>query len=432
MDDRNLYREIYLKIEKQNNKNKLLSDMKKLPINIHRIIEDITYNFNDIIKKETYKLSPIIISEKINELCDKIMYSHYNEIQYSKKMIIPEYIKTSFTLIKILIRSYLYIKNIISLNLNYDILDLIINRILNTYNKSLIDYGCPIGIITAQSISEPMTQYVLDSHHRTGASGTKTDFLVRMKEILSGKDTSKMKSPSMILYVLEEYKYDKFKIQEIANHIEMMSLKIFLNSYQIFFEEYKQIVHPDYIHELKTIEIFEKHNPNIKIPNDLIKWCIRFEFNKEKLIEKNMKLESICYKLIELFPFLFIVHTSENADNVFIRLYIRYQYFKKNGDITLDNIESFINDSLLNCILRGIDNIYSTNTNSKIARTLINDDDSIEKHNEFVIYTDGTNLEEIFQNAYIDPYLSQSDSIVEIYELLGIEAARNKIIIEFL
>jgi DNA-directed RNA polymerase beta' subunit len=432
LDDRNLYREIYLKIEKQNNKNKLLSDMKKLPINIHRIIEDITYNFNDIIKKETYKLSPVIISEKINELCNKIMYSHYNEIQYSKKMVIPEYIKTSFTLIKILIRSYLYIKNIISLNLNYEILDLIINRILNTYNKSLIDYGCPIGIITAQSISEPMTQYVLDSHHRTGASGTKTDFLVRMKEILGGKDTSKMKSPSMLLYVLEEYKHNKFKIQEIANHIEMMPLKIFLNSYQIFFEDYKQISHPDYIHELKTIEIFEKHNPNIKIPNDLIKWCVRFEFNKEKLIEKNMKFESICYKLVELFPFLFIVHTAENADNVFIRLYIRYQYFKKNGDITLDHIESFINDSLLNCILRGIDNIYSTNTNSKIARTLIKEDDSIEKDNEFVIYTDGTNLEEIFQNAYIDPYLSQSDSILEIYELLGVEAARNKIIIELM
>ena len=237
-----------------------------------------------------------------------------------------------------------------------------------------------------------MTQYVLDSHHRTGASGTKTDFLVRMKEILGAKDTSKMKSPSMLLYVKEEYKQNKFKIQEIANHIEMMPLKIFLNGYQIFFEDYKQIIHPNYLHELKIIEMFEKHNPNVKLPNDLIKWCIRLDFNKEKMIEKNMKFESICYKLKELFPFLFIVHTAENADNVFIRLYIRYQYFKKSGDITLEHLEGFINDSLLTSILRGIDNIYSTNTNSKIARTLIKEDDSIEKNNEFVIYTDGTNL----------------------------------------
>lgn len=432
LDDRNLYREIYLKIEKQNNKNKLLTDMKKLPINIHRIIEDITYNFNDIIKKQKYKLNPDIIVKKINDLCDKIMYCHYNELQYTKKKKIPDHIKSSFTLIRILIRSYLYIKNIITLNLSYEILDLILNRILNTYHKSLIDYGCPIGIITAQSISEPMTQYVLDSHHRTGASGTKTDFLVRMKEILGAKDTSKMKSPSMILYVKDEYKDNKFKIQEIANHIEMMHLRIFINSYQIFFEDYKQILHPNYTHEIKIIDIFEKHNPNIKIPNDLIKWCIRLEFNKEKMIEKNMKFESICYKLKELFPYLFIVHTAENADTIFIRLYIRNLHFKKSTEVVLETIENFITESLLISNLRGINNIYSTNTNSKIARTLIKEDDSIEKNNEFVINTDGTNLEEIFQNAYINPYLSQSDSILEIYALLGVEAARNKIIIELM
>lgn len=432
LNDRNMYREIYLTIEKQNNKNKLLSDVRKLPINIHRIIEDTIYNYKDIIDKQKYIIDPIIVYNKIKELCNKIQYCHYNEIQLVNNMNIPKHIKVSFTLINTLIRSYLYIKNIISNNINYDILDIITNRIINTYQKSLIDYGCPIGIITAQSISEPMTQYVLDSHHRTGASGTKTDFLVRMKEILGAKDTSKMKTPSMMLYVKDEYKSDKFKIQEIANHIEMMPLSIFINSYQIFFEDYKHIIHPNYIDEIKFINIFEKHNPNLKIPQDLLKWCIRFEFNKEKLIEKNMKFESICFKLKELFPYLFIINTAENSDNIIMRIYIRSLHFKKNIEINLNAIESFINDSLLHSIIRGIDNIYSTNTNTKIARSHINEDGSLEKNNEFIITTDGTNLKEIFNNPYINPYLSQSDSIVEIYELLGIEAARNKIIIELM
>jgi DNA-directed RNA polymerase II subunit RPB1 len=432
LNDRNQYRTMFLTIEKQFNKNKLVTDMKKLPINIHRIIEDICYNYDDIIKKEKYDLNPSIIYEKVNDLCNKIQYVHYNEIQYQNKMNIPEHINTSFTLVRILIRSYLFIKNIISLNLNYEILDILINRILYTYQISLIDYGCPIGIITAQSISEPMTQYVLDSHHRTGASGTKTDFLVRMKEILGAKDTSKMKSPAMIIYVKEEFKQNKFKIQEIANHIEMLSLKIFVKSYQIFFEEYKKIIHPEYIHELEMIKLFEKHNPILKIPKDLLKWCVRLELKKEKLIEKNIKFETICFKLQELFPFIFIVNTAENSDNIILRLYIRQQHFKKSQEINLAVIDNFITSTLLTSILRGIDNILSTNTNNKITRTVIKDDDSIEKTNEFIINTDGTNLEEIFQNQYIDPYLSQSDSILEIYDLLGVEAARNKIIIELM
>lgn len=431
-DDRKLYRETYLKIEKQNSKNKLLSNVRKLPINIHRIIEDVLFNYKDIIDKEKYIINPSTVYDKINKLCQNIQYGHYNEIQMMKNMKIPKYIQLSFTLINILIRSNLNIKNIINKNINDAILDIIIDRIVNTFNKSLVQYGTPIGIITAQSISEPMTQYVLDSHHRTGASGTKTDFLVRMKEILGAKDTLKMKAPSMLLYINEEYKNDVFKVQEIANHIEMMSLHIFINSYQIFFESYKHIIHPNYIDEIKMIDMFEKHNPNLKIPNDLIKWCIRFEFNKEKLIEKNMKFETICFKIHDLFPNLFIINTAENSDKIVMRIYIKQNHFKKNAEVNLSIVETFVTGTLLTSVIRGIDNILSTSCSAKIARTIIKSDDSVEKVTDPVILTEGTNLKEIFQNMYINPYLSQSDSIIEIYELLGIEAARNKIIIELM
>ena len=104
-----------------------------------------------------------------------------------------------------------------------------------------------------------------------------------------------------------------------------------------------------------------------------------------------------------------------------MRIYIRNNHFKKNIEIDVESIENFIKTSLLNSIIRGIDNIYSTSTNNKIARTVINEDDSIEKSNEYVINTDGTNLEAIFRNQFINPYLSQSDSILEIYELLDIK-----------
>lgn len=431
-EDRELYRKVFLNLEQQNTKAKLLSDVKKLPINIYRIIEDVIYNHNEIIKESKEKINPSDVYDKVNELCNNIQYCYYNEIQQENKMEIPNHIKTTFTLINILIRSNLYIKNIIKKNINSDILNIIIKRIINTFNNSLIDYGTPIGIITAQSISEPMTQYVLDSHHRSGSVETKVDFLVRMKEILGSKNTQKMKAPTMILHIKDEYKHDLYKIQEIANHIEMMSLHTFISSYQVFFEDYKQILHPDYEHENKIIKMFEKHNPNINIPNDLIKWCIRLEFNKEKLIEKNMKFESICFKLYELYPQIFIVNTAENADIIFIRIYIRAQHFKKNSLININTIENFIKEQLLNSVIRGVNNILSTNCSEKIAKTLIKDDGSVEKTNEPIILTNGTNLKEIFNNEYLNVYESQSDSIIEIYELLGIEAARNKIIIELM
>lgn len=427
--DRELYREQFLKIEQRNIKNKLLTDTQKLPINIYRTIEDVIYNNKEYIQESKESINPEIVIQKINKLCNDLEYCYFNEIQKNNKMKIPEYIKTSLTLIKIAIRTYLYIKNIIKKRIINKILDIIINRTLIIFKNSLIEYGTPIGIITAQSISEPMTQYVLDSHHRSGASGTKTNFLKRMKEILGAAPTSKMENPTMIIFPKKEYINNKDKIQNIANHIEVMAFKRFITKYEIFFEDYKQIVYPKYVNENKMITLFEKHNPNMNIPNDLIKWCIRIELHKETIIEKNMKLETILLKLNQIYPYLFIVNTVENADNIVLRIYISNSQFKKVANINLSVIEKFI-EELLDTVLRGTDNIHSTMISENIAQSVINEDGSITKKNIYAIETDGTNMSKIFENQFIDPYVTQSDSIFEIYELLGIEAAREKLIIE--
>lgn len=445
-NDRELYRKIFLTIEKRNIRNKLLPEIRQIPINVYRIIEDVLYNNKEYISNSKEIINPEIAINKVKNLCKDLEYCYYNNIQKSNNMNIPIYITKALTLIRISIRSYLFIKNMIKKRIIDKILDIIINRIIIIFKNSLIEYGTPIGIITAQSISEPMTQYVLDSHHRSGASGTKTDFLKRMKEILGAMPTDKMSNPSMILYPKNEYSTNKIKIQEISNYIEMMSLIKFVSKYQIFFEDYKQIVHPHYngenlknkkiinyddlpVNDLKMIELFEKHNPNLHIPSDLIKWCIRLELDKNIIIEKNMKLDTILLKLNQLYPHLFIVHTVENADLIILRIYISNAQFKKISDINLSIIEKFV-DELLNTTIRGIPGIKSSMVTNNTAKSIINDDGSISKQNEFLIQTDGTNMADIFENQYIDPYISQSDSIFEIYELFGIEAAREKLIIE--
>ncbi len=48
----------------------------------------------------------------------------------------------------------------------------------------------------------------------------------------------------------------------------------------------------------------------------------------------------------------------------------------------------------------------------------------------YVIYTEGSNLQAILDLAYVDPTKTSTNNIMEIYEVLGIEAARNAIIKE--
>jgi DNA-directed RNA polymerase beta' subunit len=67
----------------------------------------------------------------------------------------------------------------------------------------------------------------------------------------------------------------------------------------------------------------------------------------------------------------------------------------------------------------------------KLFRNKIAADGSIVKNDDvWAISTNGTNLRGIFANKYIDAYRVQTDAIREVERVLGIEAARQKIVSE--
>ena len=81
-------------------------------------------------------------------------------------------------------------------------------------------------------------------------------------------------------------------------------------------------------------------------------------------------------------------------------------------------------------LLRGIEGIISTEIMEIIKHTkkpdgTLNTDEKI-----YAISTMGTNLKDILELQYINPYKTQSDSLIEVAQIYGITAARNKIVIE--
>jgi DNA-directed RNA polymerase beta' subunit len=171
---------------------------------------------------------------------------------------------------------------------------------------------------------------------------------------------------------------------------------------------------------------FKKYNVGIKIPENLTKWCIRYSLNKEELIINSMKLETIITILTKLFPDIFFVYTPENDNDIIIRCYIKNTISKNAIDVDLViNISERINNS----IIRGVKNILSTEI-TKLIKSYIKEDGEISTKVVYAISTSGSNLEDIINNEYIDIYKTQTDSILEFEDMYGIEAARNKLIIE--
>lgn len=423
--DRDEYRRIFLNIE-LTFLDASISPKIQLPINVKRIINDILHDFRNIGRD---RADPNDIIKIVNDFCDSYTYIFLNTIQEDKKGAIPEKYRHAARASIILIRSYLNTFRLTKNSVSVEMLKLIIEKIRFTAQKSLIEYGTAVGVLAAQSISEPMTQYIISSHHRSGvtdgAGDDQTDKITRSGEILLAKLTSAMKNPTMLLYVNPEFEDNSVKVNEIANRIESMMFFRFLSKIQIFFEDYKEPTHPNFSHEKQFITSFEEHNPNIVIPSDLTKWVIRFDLCRLKMILKHMDLETIIFALQKTYPNMFIVYTSENDDKIIIRCYIRNVMFKKTSIIKLDDIKA-LKDRIKHTVIRGVDGIRIASVIKK-NKSYIADDGSIKSRSVYAIQTNGTNFSAILENAYLDTKKCQTNSIKEIEEIFGIEAARHKL-----
>ncbi|ARA71948.1 DNA-directed RNA polymerase subunit A'' [Kaumoebavirus] len=417
--DRQTYRDTFMRVEMRNTNN-FISDERTMPVNIQAIIDNLVESTKDSKKKEP--LDAKVAYDQVKEFCELIPYVMMNEIQEKKRSKIPEYIDSAFTLFRIFVRSLLCTRQLEKAGINNEMLVMLLDTIRVKYRGALIDYGTAVGVICAQASIEPLTQRVLDAHHYSGGEGTKLTGVVRAKEIFNARPTERMKQPTMLLRLLPEYQKSRAQVQEIANSIEMMKLSRFATSCEILFESIKN----KYSRDRAAIDDFMKFMP-VTIPNDLLKLCFRFVLNKELLILKQMDIGTIYSKLTEMFPDTFFVYSLENAEETFIRGYLR-QSFTKTNNLNQELLQKY-SDEMLDTIIRGVDRINGAFV-TEVPTTIVKDDGSLEIKKVLAISTAGSNLEGLLTCPYLDIDNIQTDSIVEVAEVFGIEAARNKLIDE--
>lgn len=430
INDRNEYRRIYMSVEKCDF-SYLFTDKWKSPVDVQKILIDVTRDYKDY---TGVNLNPKSAIDSIKVLCATLPYAYMNSFKEKTEARIPEHYRMATSVLNILIRSILCVKSLIKHKITDDLLDIILTNIKITFMKSLIDYGFAMGFIAAQCISEPMTQFVLDSKHRSGiGGGTKTNVITRVKEIVGAKDTDKMKNPTMTLRVLPELETNKAVVQEIANKIEMLTFKKFLSKIYLFDEKYGHPIHPEFKDEKILIENFENRHRGMKIPGDLLNYCIRFELNKEEMIFKSMSLDTIVMSLRQKFRELLIVFTPENSHVLILRCYVRASLLKKSTTKKTKEEEVLFMikyiQKLKHTVIRGITNIKSAGV-VEYVRSETDEDNKIYNTKIYGIETAGSNLDEILKVEGLDLNRCITDSILEMTELLGIEAGRDSVINE--
>lgn len=425
--DRENYRNAMINDEQVNIINSDLSDSGKQPINVHRIMTDVIHNNGS----ENYKISDLDIKSAvsaIDKFCNNFSYVFMNDVQESIGAPRPEFYDRSLTLFKILIRSHLCVANMIKPGkvITNDMLQIILDKIRKKFQLALIEYGSSVGIFAAECLTEPLVQAALDSKHRAGAnSGSKTSAINKAIELFTIKPTEKMANPYMVLRVLSEYETNQVRVQEIANQIEMLKFGSFIISEAIIFEEFGNPV-GKYSEEKSIYVDFFETTPNAQVPKNMSKFCIRFELNKEEMLIKNLTLYTFINVIIEKYgKDLVPIYNSELSDNLIVRCHIRNSFFSDRKQTAHEDVNALMHQ-ITSDIIRGVNGVYNAYTiDTKISE--ITDDGRIESKTIYFIQTDGSNLADAIEHPMLDPTKCYCDSVMEMYEIFGIETARDKL-----
>ena len=312
------------------------------------------------------------------------------------------------------------------------------------HKEALVHPGEMVGVIAGQSTGEPTTQLTLNTFHLSGVASKSnvTRGVPRIEEIL--RLTKNPKNPSLTVYLKPIDQHDKDKATNYANMMEHTRLVDVVRSIQICFDPNERAssiaedrVLLDQYYEFEKIMEDCNEEPSEAITQKS-KWVVRMEMDAETLLDKNITMDDIHFAISNSHygNDITCVYSDYNSDKLVFRIRMNSNVFtkgKKRGvPDTLDQSDEIymlknFQDSLLNnIVLRGISNIENVLAR-KVQNAVIKEEGKYVKKDIWVLDTTGSNMLDALALDFIDPHRTYSNDIREVFEVLGIEAAREMI-----
>ena len=379
----------------------------RFPVNLFRIIQSVKAQFN-ISASMMSNLNPLYVIDKIEALIVSLNKDNLGNELFN--ILIHEYLSP-----KVLVKK---------LRISKIAFDYILETIKMKYFNSFVEVSDMVGPIAAQSIGEPATQMTLNTFHFAGVSSKSnvTRGVPRLKELLH--ISKNIKSPSTTIYLDEETRYDKTNSNNILNKLELTRLKDLIKSIKIYYDPNDNQSTVDEDHDfLKMYQMFEDIDPTIVNEEDKSDWVIRFEFNKQDMINKNITMEYIYHKLTTNYGNeIRCVYSDDNSNKLIFR--IRILKFKKNDTVNDINLLKSISQNMRDkVVIKGIDGINNVSMfKNKNNYEIVGHD--FKQKDEWVLSTNGINILEIMDCSNVDKTRTYSNDIHEMYSVFGIEVAR--------
>ncbi len=331
---------------------------------------------------------------------------------------------------------------------NKNALIVLLETIITHYKRAIVTPGEMVGMIAGQSIGEVSTQMTLNTFHFAGVASKSnvTRGVPRIEEILSLSENPK--NPSLTVYLKEEDQTQKDKAHSIMYMLEHTKLEEIVKSVEICFDpdDLNTLINEDKdtIEQYRVFEnmVNECAEQNLSTDeNEKSKWIIRMIMDPEVMLEKNITMDDVNFTLNNIYEKqINCVYSDYNSDKLVFRIRMTDVIKsasgrggqKKSKQNPLDQsdhiyiLKNFQEQLLQNVVLRGIKGIDKV-IMRKVKDNVFEKNGVYKTEDIWVLDTIGTNMLDVLALDYIDNSRTFSNDIVEVYNVLGIEAARQTI-----
>jgi DNA-directed RNA polymerase II subunit RPB1 len=411
----------------------------KLPVAFQNIITNIQGQLN-LGSNTTIDITPFEAFELIEFYFNKIREIHY----------VPP-----TELFEIMYYYYLTPKDLlVTKRFHRKALVILLETIVLKYKQAIVHPGEMVGVIAGQSIGEPTTQLTLNTFHLSGVASKSnvTRGVPRIEEIL--RLTKNPKNPSLTVHLKPLDELEQEKAIQYANMMEHTKLVDVVKSLQICFDPHEQstfieddklLMEQYYEFENMIKECNEQEDGNVEVVKS--KWIIRMEMDAEILLDKNITMDDIHFaiKNSHYGNDISCVYSDYNNDKLVFRIRTNSNVFKskkskgvseKGTTDSLDQSDDIyllknFQDSLLNnIVLRGVNGIQNV-IPRKLQNMIVKEEGKYVKKDVWILDTTGSNLMDTLAIDFIDNKRTYSNDIKEVFDVLGIEAARQVLYNEF-
>ncbi|KAI4986177.1 hypothetical protein ZWY2020_018807 [Hordeum vulgare] len=396
-----------------------------MPVNLKRLIWNAQKTFKIDLRRSS-DMHPLEIVEAMDKLQERL------KVVPGDDAMSVEAQKNATLLFNILLRSTFASKRVLKeYRLTRESFGWVIGEIESRFQQSLVAPGEMIGCVAAQSIGEPATQMTLNTFHYAGVSAKNVTLGVpRLREIINV--AKKIKTPSLSVFLNPEVSKKKELAKNVQCALEYTTLRNVTHATEIWYDPdpLGTIIEED-VEFVKSY--YEMPDEDID-PDKLSPWLLRIELNREMMVDKRLSMAEIAEKIKgEFDDDLSCIFNDDNADKLILRIRIKNDdeapKQDEDDEVFLKKVES---NMLTEMALGGIPDINKVFIKERKVNKFDENDGFTRKadNNEWMLDTEGVNLLAVMCHEDVDATRTTSNHLIEVIEVLGIEAVRRSLLDE--